>query len=145
MVGIHSANDSGMTQRKASKDRSRQLIGRPATRRPQTLDDLKRMLLRTPRDRLDFERAFVCVGASNFLQALRASARLSQHEVALRSGMTQSDVSRLERASGTRAPELATIMRFARACGFDLFLVGQPRRPARGRTRQLTPLTPDDF
>lgn len=113
-------------------------------RSPRNLDDLRRTLLQSPEGKLDYERAYVRVSVSNFLQALRAEARLTQIEVAALAGMTQSEISRLERADGPRAPELATLVRFARACGFDLTLVGTPRRPRKRRTRQTAPLTPGD-
>jgi transcriptional regulator with XRE-family HTH domain len=50
----------------------------------------------------------------------RASAGLSQAEVAARIGTTQSAVARLESADSKHSPSIATLQRYASALGYKL-------------------------
>ena len=53
-----------------------------------------------------------------FVREARRRARLTQAELAARTGTTQSSIARLE--SGKEAPTLERIVELVRACGFDL-------------------------
>jgi transcriptional regulator with XRE-family HTH domain len=116
----------------------------PARRPPSTVEELRNALIRSAEDAANYERAYVRVAVSNFLQTLRVSARLTQTQLAELAGTTQSEVSRIERAAGPRAPELATLVRFARACGYDLSFLATPRPPRKRRTRKVALLSRAD-
>ena len=107
------------------------------TRLPRTVEELRNALLRTPEDEANYDRAYMRVIVANFLQDLRVSAGLTQIQLAKLADMTQSEISRLERAAGPRAPELYTLIRVMRACGYDLSLLGTPRPPRKRRTRKV--------
>ena len=66
-------------------------------------------------DRLDEEFEFL----DEILKA-RASAGLTQADVAARIGTTQSAVARLESSVGKHSPTLATLQRYASALGYRL-------------------------
>jgi transcriptional regulator with XRE-family HTH domain len=83
-------------------------------------------------DQLDDEFAFL----DEFLKA-RASAGITQAEVAARIGTTQSAIARLESGKGGHSPSLATLRKYARAlgCRLELRLVnGTEHQKTRGRT-----------
>ena len=67
-----------------------------------------------------FRRALVRAGSR--LREARLSAGLTQVEVAERSGISQADISRLEAGVSTNGPELGSILRYATACGCELYL-----------------------
>lgn len=69
------------------------------------------------------------------LRALRRKAGLTQQQVAERSGLTQSHVSKLESATGPM-PTTASLKKYARACGSEMRVSFVPkgstaRQPAR--------------
>jgi transcriptional regulator with XRE-family HTH domain len=117
----------------------------PSRRQPSTVEELRNALIQSAEDAANYERAFVRVAVSNFLQTLRVSAGLTQTQLAEIAGTTQSEVSRLERAAGPRAPELATLVRYVRACGYDLSFLATPRPPRKRRTRKLALLSRADI
>jgi len=89
-------------------------------------------------EKLGDEFAFL----DEFLKA-RAAQGLTQAQVALKIGTTQSAVARMESGSGKHSPSLATLTRYADAlgCKLEVRLVRTPR-PARnltGRTSSTTP------
>ncbi len=70
----------------------------------------------------------------------RASAGLSQADVAARIGTTQSAVARLESSVGKHSPSIATLQRYASALGYRLQVrlvkgQGLTRRSARTRAK----------
>jgi transcriptional regulator with XRE-family HTH domain len=73
-----------------------------------------------------------------FLKA-RAAAGITQAEVAVRIGTTQSAVARLESGSGNHSPSLATLQKYAHAlgCRLELRLVNEAMK-AGGLTKQST-------
>jgi transcriptional regulator with XRE-family HTH domain len=81
---------------------------------------LERPDVKTEYDRLGEEFALI----DEFLKA-RASAGMSQAEIAKRMGTTQSAVARLESGRGKHSPSLATLRKYAHAlgCRLDLRLV----------------------
>ena len=76
---------------------------------------LKRADVKAEYDRLDEEFAFLDV----FLKA-RASAGITQAQVAERIGTTQSVIARLESGRGKHSPSLATLRKYARVLGYRL-------------------------
>ncbi len=60
------------------------------------------------------------LGASGLIRYARRSAGLSQRELALRSGVPQPSIARIE--SGRTAPRVDTLQRLLRACGVRLDL-----------------------
>ena len=69
-------------------------------------------------------------------EVLRARARsgLTQADVAIRVGTTQSAIARLESGAREHSPSIATLQRYARALGFRLEIrLVKPRRPAIAR------------
>ena len=73
-----------------------------------------------------------------FLKA-RAAAGITQAEVAVRIGTTQSAVARLESGSGKHSPSLATLQKYAHAlgCRLELRLVNKALK-AGGLTKHST-------
>jgi transcriptional regulator with XRE-family HTH domain len=93
---------------------------------------LQRPDVKVAYDKLEEEFAFL----DEFLKA-RASAGITQAEVAARIGTTQSAIARLESGKGGHSPSLATLRKYARAlgCRLELRLInGTAHHKARGRT-----------
>jgi transcriptional regulator with XRE-family HTH domain len=74
------------------------------------------------------------------LQRMRSTANLTQKQVATLAGMSQSEVSRLERAGGTLTPSISTVVRFASVCGYELKLVATRDALRSYETSLETPL-----
>jgi transcriptional regulator with XRE-family HTH domain len=72
-----------------------------------------------------------------FLKA-RAAAGITQAEVALRIGTTQSAVARLESGRGKHSPSLATLQKYAHAlgCRLELRLVNEATKASRIKYHQ---------
>lgn len=86
---------------------------------------LKRASVRRAYDDLAEEFAFL----DEVLKA-RAASGLTQAEVAVRVGTTQSAIARLESATRKHSPSIATLRRYARALGYrvEVRLVKEKRR-----------------
>lgn len=86
---------------------------------------LERADVRAEYERLDEEFTLL----DEFLKA-RASAGITQAEVAKRIGTTQSAVARLESGKGKHSPSLATLQKYAHAlgCRLELKLVSEARK-----------------
>ncbi len=80
--------------------------------------------------------------AATMVRRARKSAALSQHELALRLGTTQSAVSRWER--GHDEPRLTTLSAIARACGFRLAIELHEDDVDRAQIRQQLALNPEE-
>jgi transcriptional regulator with XRE-family HTH domain len=65
--------------------------------------------------------------APSLITRARGSARLTQAELAARTGTSQAAISAYE--SGSREPSLNTLVRLLAACGHRLELVRDPGRP----------------
>ena len=94
---------------------------------------LKRADVKAEYDRLDEEFAFLDV----FLKA-RASAGITQAQVAERIGTTQSVIARLESGRGKHSPSLSTLRKYAHAlgCRLELRLVNKMEiQKEEGRNR----------
>lgn len=89
------------------------------------LDTLKRELLADADTRAAYDTQADEYAIARELIAARTRAGLSQGEVALRMGTTQSVVARLE--SGKRPPSMRTMQRFAQAVGGHAVLRIEPR------------------
>jgi transcriptional regulator with XRE-family HTH domain len=97
---------------------------------------LKRADVKDEYDRIDEEFAFLDV----FLKA-RASAGITQAQVAERIGTTQSVIARLESGRGKHSPSLSTLRKYAHAlgCRLELRLVNEMEIQKReGRTSRST-------
>lgn len=79
------------------------------------LDALKARLLANPEVQAEYDRLAPEFEIANELVRARERAGLSQAEVALRMGTSQSVVARLE--SGQTLPSTRTLLRFAQATG----------------------------
>lgn len=79
------------------------------------LDALKARLLTNPEVQAEYDRLAPEFEIANELVRARERAGLSQAEVALRMGTSQSVVARLE--SGQTLPSTRTLLRFAQATG----------------------------
>jgi transcriptional regulator with XRE-family HTH domain len=88
---------------------------------------LRRADVKRAYDQLEEEFSYV----DEFLKA-RASAGMTQLQVAERMGTTQSAVARLESGKGKHSPSLATLQRYAQAIGCRLE-VRLDRRTTRSR------------
>ena len=78
---------------------------------------LERADVKSEYDRLDEEFAFL----DEILKA-RATAGITQAEVAKRVGTTQSAIARLESGTGRHSPSIATLQKYAHALGCRLEL-----------------------
>lgn len=93
---------------------------------------LERADVKAEYDQLDEEFQFL----DEFLKA-RATAGVTQAEVAERIGTTQSAVARLESGRGKHSPSIATLQKYAHAlgCRLELRLVNEIAAPkGKGRT-----------
>jgi len=91
---------------------------------------LQRAAVKSAYDQLNEEFSFL----DEFLKA-RASAGITQAEVAERIGTTQSAIARLESGKGKHSPSLDTLHRYAHAlgCRLELHLVNEiASRKAKG-------------
>jgi transcriptional regulator with XRE-family HTH domain len=107
-----------------------------------SIADVRRELQEARAGDTQVERAFVLANVSKLLFNLRMGAGLSQRRMADQAGMGQSEISRLETASGKRGPELATLVRLARLCGFQLEIVATQIGSGKRAKRTVVPLTP---
>lgn len=82
------------------------------------LADLKQRLSKKPEFATEYVKADEEYAVIEALIAARTSARLSQAELAIRLGTTQSAIARLE--SGRISPSLSTLRRYAEATGTRL-------------------------
>ena len=92
-------------------------------------------------DDLDDEFAFL----DEVLRA-RAESGLTQHEVAVRVGTTQSAIARLESVQPKHSPSIATLQRYAKALGCKVeirFVKDARRRRAGSRGRTAPAAVPD--
>ncbi len=80
-----------------------------------TLKDIKRELLGSPAARAEYDSMAAEFEVARELIAARSRAGLTQGDVALRMGTTQSVIARLE--GGKRIPSLRTVQRYAQAVG----------------------------
>jgi predicted transcriptional regulator len=85
-----------------------------------SLKTLKREMLGDTKTRAEYDELAGEFAIARELIAARSRAGLSQTEVALRMGTTQSVVARLE--SGKRPPSIRTVERFAQAVGGHVVL-----------------------
>lgn len=94
---------------------------------------LNRTDVKVEYDRLDEEFAIL----DEFLKA-RAAAGITQAEVAVRIGTTQSAVARLESGRGKHSPSLATLQKYAHAlgCRLELRLVNETIKAGSIKYRQ---------
>jgi DNA-binding XRE family transcriptional regulator len=79
------------------------------------LHTLKAELLADPATRTEYDALAPEFETARELVAARARAGMTQEEVAVRMGTTQSTIARLE--SGKRPPSLRTVQRYAQAVG----------------------------
>ncbi len=75
-------------------------------------------------------------------RGLRARARLSQADLALRLGVGQDIVSRCE--AGRRRVDVVELQRWAEACGSSLVAFARRLNERASRNRYPEPLRPDD-
>ena len=80
-----------------------------------TLNDIKRELLADPAARAEYDSMAAEFEVARELIAARSRAGLTQGDVALRMGTTQSVIARLE--GGKRVLSLRTVQRYAQAVG----------------------------
>ena len=102
------------------------------------LKQFKSRALARPEVRREYERLS---GEFEFLDEIlkaRASAGLTQADVAARIGTTQSAVARLESPVGKHSPSLATLQKYASAIGYrvQVRLVKEPEPSARSTGRK---------
>lgn len=80
-----------------------------------TLKELKQSMLQDPATKAEYDALAQEFDTARELIAARARAGITQAELALRMGTTQSAIARLE--SGKRTPSIDTVQRYARAIG----------------------------
>jgi predicted transcriptional regulator len=79
---------------------------------------LKERLMQDPEFRVEYEKADAEYSVIESLVQARLRAKLSQSELAKKTGTTQSAIARLE--SGSISPSLATLRKYAEATGSKL-------------------------
>ncbi len=77
---------------------------------------------RGPEARADFDAKLAVLQAARLVRESRAAANLSQKELALACGTTQSAISDIERGSGSQGPTVAVLARILHACSSRLQL-----------------------
>lgn len=93
-----------------------------------TLADAKRKLLKNPGYQLDWKIYDLTVEIGRIATQIRKRADLTQEQVAERMGVSQPVIARLESDQPERMPTLATLVRFATACGYQVEMAFRPRR-----------------
>ena len=83
-----------------------------------TIAELKKRFMEDPEFRADYAKADAEYAVIEALIRARTKAKLTQSELAQRSGTTQSAIARLE--GGRVSPSLATLRRYAEATGARL-------------------------
>ena len=81
---------------------------------------LKARALTRPDVKIEYDRLEEEFAIFDEFLKVRAAAGLTQAEVALRMGTTQSAIARLESGKGKGSPSLATLQKYARALGYRL-------------------------
>ena len=76
--------------------------------------------------------------AARMIREMRADAGLTQAELAVRAGMSQPDISRLESGLGKQGPSVETLYRLTDACGLQ-FVMGT-RKPAESFQESSAPV-----
>lgn len=69
------------------------------------------------------------------LRRLRENCLVSASDLAERMGWSSQNVLRLERGGGGREPTISSVNLYVRMLGFDLVLVGRPKKPPRSRSK----------
>ena len=109
------------------------------------LRQFKARALARPEVKREYERLAEEFEFLDEILKARASAGLSQADVAARIGTTQSAVARLESSVGKHSPSIATLQRYASALGYRVqvrLVKGQgPTRQPTGRAPMAATLT----
>lgn len=100
-----------------------------------TIKEFRKRALARPEVRREYDRLADEFAFLDDILRARAESGLTQAEVAIRIGTTQSAVARLESAGGGHSPSLATLQRYASALGYKLQvrLVRSPGRTSRSK------------
>lgn len=85
-----------------------------------TLKDFKTRALARPDVRREYDRLTDEFAFLDEILKARAETGLSQAEVAVRIGTTQSAIARLESAGSGHSPSITTLQRYASALGYKL-------------------------
>ena len=93
------------------------------------LDELREEGMQAPGFREGYEARDALIRLGDMLRGVREAAGYTQEELAERTGMAQSAISRLESGFGPRGPEMDTILRFVHGCNAQL-VVGVEPEPA---------------
>ncbi len=92
-----------------------------------TMDDFRNALLQYPESAAVVDDVDAAHLSAGFVMHARAVAKLTQEQLANRTGMQQPNVSRLERATREKqGPTVSTLVKIARACGGSLVLEFRP-------------------
>lgn len=89
------------------------------------LKDLKQKLLEDPEVKAEYDRLEPEFKLASMLIKARSRAGLSQNDLAMRMGMKQASVARIE--SGKFNPSMETLRKYAAATGHDLKIEMLPR------------------
>jgi transcriptional regulator with XRE-family HTH domain len=92
---------------------------------------LKKRWMKEPRFKAGYDALGAEFALASMLIEARTKAKLSQAELAVRMGTSQSTVARLE--SGAAKPSLSTLERFAKATGTWVRVSLEPAEQARKR------------
>ena len=79
-------------------------------------------LLREPRVKQGYEESAEVAEICRTLAEARKLVKISQQELAQRSGVDQAEISRIEAGALSRGPTLLTLVRLARAMGMHLHI-----------------------
>jgi len=103
------------------------------------MDDYQRLrnkLLQDADFRAGYDAKSQLVNLGIALRGAREAARISQKDLCERSGVAQSDISRLEAGLGMKGPTFDTLLRLADALGMDLVV----NFVAKGRLTSNVPI-----
>lgn len=91
-----------------------------------SLDEILEEKLKDPEFRIGFNQALFYLRMARLVKELRLKAKLSQAQVALRAGVSQPMIARLEKGDRHRAPTFETIHKILIALGYEVELRAVP-------------------
>jgi transcriptional regulator with XRE-family HTH domain len=98
-----------------------------------TLADLERAFPQNKVSIRQRKQGYVRYCVADFAQSLRTRAGLTQTHLARRADLSKAEISKLEEAGGSRAPNLWTLIAYAESCGYELTVTA---RSLRGRNKK---------
>lgn len=104
------------------------------------IDELRARGLQNEGFREGYEARDGLIRMGEMLRKAREASGFTQEALALKIGMKQPAISRLESGFGPHGPEMDTVMRFVHGCNLELVIGVQPKVTATSRLRDAPAL-----